>query len=121
MRSGFVEQVRRTVIHEVSHHLGIADVQLGKIGWAVCRAGQRGTITNMAAHWWKHKLAPRIQLFTIGCTMLLAGFVIPPVLKLFGDSTLPIGSSGWWGWTIGSAMIAAWALILISKSGSRDH
>ncbi len=28
-----VEQVRRTVIHEVAHHFGIDDDRLGELGW----------------------------------------------------------------------------------------
>ena len=28
-----VEQVRRTVIHEVGHHFGIGDERLGELGW----------------------------------------------------------------------------------------
>jgi predicted Zn-dependent protease with MMP-like domain len=28
-----VEQVRRTVIHEVAHHFGIDDARLGELGW----------------------------------------------------------------------------------------
>jgi predicted Zn-dependent protease with MMP-like domain len=28
-----VEQVRRTVIHEVAHHFGIDDDRLAELGW----------------------------------------------------------------------------------------
>ena len=28
-----VEQVRRTVIHEVGHHFGIDDARLTELGW----------------------------------------------------------------------------------------
>jgi predicted Zn-dependent protease with MMP-like domain len=28
-----VEQVRRTVIHEVAHHFGISDARLRELGW----------------------------------------------------------------------------------------
>ena len=28
-----VEQVRRTVIHEVAHHFGISDPRLRELGW----------------------------------------------------------------------------------------
>jgi predicted Zn-dependent protease with MMP-like domain len=28
-----VEQVRRTVIHEVAHHFGIDDARLDELGW----------------------------------------------------------------------------------------
>lgn len=28
-----IEQVRRTVIHEVAHHFGISDVRLRELGW----------------------------------------------------------------------------------------
>ncbi|HEV2241588.1 MAG TPA: metallopeptidase family protein, partial [Streptosporangiaceae bacterium] len=28
-----VEQVRRTVIHEVGHHFGIDDARLDELGW----------------------------------------------------------------------------------------
>lgn len=28
-----VEQVRRTVVHEVAHHFGIADTRLRELGW----------------------------------------------------------------------------------------
>jgi predicted Zn-dependent protease with MMP-like domain len=28
-----VEQVRRTVVHEVGHHFGIADARLRELGW----------------------------------------------------------------------------------------
>jgi predicted Zn-dependent protease with MMP-like domain len=31
--SEVVEQVRRTVIHEVGHHFGISDVRLRELGW----------------------------------------------------------------------------------------
>ena len=31
--SEVVEQVRRTVIHEVGHHFGIGDARLGELGW----------------------------------------------------------------------------------------
>jgi predicted Zn-dependent protease with MMP-like domain len=30
---GVVEQVRRTVIHEVAHHFGISDERLDELGW----------------------------------------------------------------------------------------
>jgi predicted Zn-dependent protease with MMP-like domain len=29
-----VNQVRKTVIHEVGHHFGISDHRLGELGWA---------------------------------------------------------------------------------------
>jgi predicted Zn-dependent protease with MMP-like domain len=29
-----VEQVRRTVIHEIAHHFGISDARLVELGWA---------------------------------------------------------------------------------------
>ena len=32
--SELVEQVRRTVIHEVAHHFGISDARLAELGWA---------------------------------------------------------------------------------------
>jgi predicted Zn-dependent protease with MMP-like domain len=28
-----VEQVRRTVVHEVGHHFGIGDARLRELGW----------------------------------------------------------------------------------------
>jgi predicted Zn-dependent protease with MMP-like domain len=31
--AGVVEQVRRTVIHEVAHHFGISDPRLRELGW----------------------------------------------------------------------------------------
>jgi len=31
--SQVVEQVRRTVIHEVGHHFGIGDARLRELGW----------------------------------------------------------------------------------------
>ena len=29
-----IEQVRKTVIHEVAHHFGISDPRLEELGWA---------------------------------------------------------------------------------------
>ena len=32
-RAGIVEEIRRTVLHEIGHHLGIDDARLSELGW----------------------------------------------------------------------------------------
>ena len=32
-RPGTCEQIRRTVLHEIAHHLGIDDLRLDELGW----------------------------------------------------------------------------------------
>jgi predicted Zn-dependent protease with MMP-like domain len=32
-RAGTAEQIRRTVLHEIAHHLGIGDRRLHELGW----------------------------------------------------------------------------------------
>jgi predicted Zn-dependent protease with MMP-like domain len=32
-RAGTAEQIRRTVLHEIAHHLGIGDRRLRELGW----------------------------------------------------------------------------------------
>lgn len=33
-RDELIEQIRRTVLHEIAHHLGIDDSRLDELGWA---------------------------------------------------------------------------------------
>ena len=32
-RDGIIEEIRRTVLHEIGHHLGIDDARLWELGW----------------------------------------------------------------------------------------
>ena len=32
-RVGTIEEIRRTVLHEIGHHLGIDDARLSELGW----------------------------------------------------------------------------------------
>ena len=32
-RIGTIEEIRRTVLHEIGHHLGIDDARLSELGW----------------------------------------------------------------------------------------